>query len=361
MSLLAYSGVSTKVRAMKSHLISDRQLHEMAALEDVRSAADYLKKQPAYADIFSNLDDTKLHRAYIEQLLILSTYRDYTKLYRFSNLAQRRFLDLYFNHYEIMIIKRCLRNVMSHTHAGLDLSVFRDFFERHSRIDLIRLSQVETMPDFFSVLEGSVYAAALNSLPENPPPTLFDYEMRLDMLYFKTLWNTKHKILKQNFGCQLDLLNIQWIYRSLKYYSLSAADIYALLIPVNYKLKRNEIQHMAEAATLEDFFTALEGTYYGSLTPGALAEKPDLDALSEQVMSRIYAGNSRKHPYSIAILAAYLYFKEVEQQKIITTIEGIRYGLGTSEIISLVVKSERGLTFDRKNEISKHYRSESRY
>lgn len=341
MSLLSYSGVSTKVRAMKSHLISDRQLREMAALEDVRSAADYLKNQPAYADIFSDLDDTRLHRSYIEQLLILSTYRDYTKLYRFSNLAQRRFLDLYFNHYEIMIIKRCLRNVMSHTHADLDLSVFRDFFERHSRIDLIRLSQVETMPDFLSVLEGSVYATALNSLPENPPTTLFDYEMRLDLLYFKTLWKID-KILEQSFGCQLDLLNIQWIYRSIKYYSLSAADIYALLIPVNYKLKTNEIQHMAEAATPEDFFAILRDTYYGSLSPAALEEKPDLDALHEQVMNRIYAGNSRKHPYSIAVLAAYLYFKEVEQQKIITTIEGIRYGLGASEIISLVMKSERG-------------------
>ena len=341
MSLLSYSGISTKVRAMKSHLISDRQLREMAALEDVRSAADYLKNQPAYADIFSDLDDTRLHRSYIEQLLILSTYRDYTKLYRFSNLAQRRFLDHYFNHYEIMIIKRCLRNVMSHTHADLDLSVFRDFFERHSRIDLIRLSQVETMPDFLSVLEGSVYAAALNSLPENPPTTLFDYEMRLDLLYFKTLWKID-KILKQSFGCQLDLLNIQWIYRSIKYYSLSAADIYALLIPVNYKLKTNEIRHMAEAATPEDFFAILRGTYYGSLSPAALEEKPDLDALHEQVMNRIYAGNSRKHPYSIAVLAAYLYFKEVEQQKIITTIEGIRYGLGASEIISLVMKSERG-------------------
>lgn len=350
MGLLAYSGVSTKIRAMKSHLISDRQFCEMAALEDVRSAADYLKNQPAYADIFSDLDDTKLHRSHMEQLLILSTYRDYTKLYRFSGLAGRRFLDLYFNHYEIMIIKRSLRNVMSHTHTDLDLSVFRDFFERHSRIDLVRLSQTETLPDFHSALEGSVYAAALNSLPETLPPTLFDYEMRLDLLYFKTLWKIgekmsnkkEHKILEQNFGCQLDLLNIQWIYRSLKYYALSAADIYALLIPVNYKLKTNEIQQLAEAATPEDFFAVLKNTYYGGFLPAVLTKKPDPDALYERVMNRICAANSRKHPYSIAVLAAYLYYKEMEQQKIITVIEGIRYGLETNEIISLVVKNERG-------------------
>lgn len=349
MSLLAYSGISAKVRAMKSHLISDRQFREMAGLEDVRSAADYLKNQPAYVDIFSNLDDSKLHRSYLEQLLILSTYRDFTKLYCFSNLAQRRFLDLYFRHYEITLIKRCLRNVLSNTHGDLNLSVYHAFFERHSQIDIVRLSQAETMADFLSALDGSVYGAAFGGLSENPQPTLFDYEMRLDLLYFRSLWRIEkktlnkkeQKILEQSFGCQLDLINIQWIYRSLKYYSLSAADIFALLIPVNYKLKRNEIQQMAEAATLEDFYGVLKGTCYGTLSPAALAKSPDPDALYEQVMDKIYAGNSRKYPYSIAVLAGYLHFKEAEQRKIITTIEGIRYGLGAGKIISLIEKGRR--------------------
>lgn len=46
MSLLTYSGITTKVRAMQSHLLSEEQFHEMAGLEDVRSAADYLKQLP---------------------------------------------------------------------------------------------------------------------------------------------------------------------------------------------------------------------------------------------------------------------------------------------------------------------------
>ena len=49
MSLLTYSGITTKVRAMESRLFTEAQFREMAALEDVHSAADYLKQQPAYA------------------------------------------------------------------------------------------------------------------------------------------------------------------------------------------------------------------------------------------------------------------------------------------------------------------------
>ena len=67
MSLLTYSGITTKVRAMESRLFTEEQFREMAALEDVHSAADYLKQQPAYAGIFSGLDDSMLHRGNIER------------------------------------------------------------------------------------------------------------------------------------------------------------------------------------------------------------------------------------------------------------------------------------------------------
>ena len=51
MGLLAYSGITTKVRAMESRLLKPEQFRELAEQEDVRSAADYLKEQPAYAEV----------------------------------------------------------------------------------------------------------------------------------------------------------------------------------------------------------------------------------------------------------------------------------------------------------------------
>lgn len=134
MSLLTYSGITTKVRAMESRLFTEEQFREMAALEDVHSAADYLKQQPAYAGIFSGLDDSMLHRGNIERLLTLSLYRDFASLYRFGSLKQRRFLDLYFMHYEIDIMKRALRHVYSKQPAEMDLSEFREFFESIPRL-----------------------------------------------------------------------------------------------------------------------------------------------------------------------------------------------------------------------------------
>ncbi|MDD3253579.1 MAG: V-type ATPase subunit [Lachnospiraceae bacterium] len=346
MSLLTYSGITTKVRAMESHLITDDQFREMAALEDVRSAADYLKLLPAYADFFADLDDTKLHRGFIEQLLTQSEYRDFSKLYRFANLAQRKFLDLYFMHYEITLIKQALRHVIGHRETTLDLSMFQDFFDQHSTIDLVALSQAENLNDFIAHLAGSPYHDLLNRLSDNGLTVSFDYEMQLDLFYFKTLWRLKTKelskqdqrILDQCFGCRLDLLNLQWICRAKRFYSLSSSEIYALLIPVNYRLRTAQVKQLVEAATMDDFYTILKSTAYGTLPDAQLNETPDLKALYQQLLYRIYQNTSRKHPYSIAALDSYLYFKEVEMQRIITTIEGIRYGLGAGEIIALAAK-----------------------
>lgn len=345
-SLLTYSGITTKVRAMESHLITDSQFREMAALESVNSAVEYLRRLPAYTDVFANLDGVELHRGAIEQRLILSQYGDFAKLYRFANLSQRKFLDLYFMHYEIDILKKCFRNSLGHKRLDIDLAVFQDFFEKHSNLDPMKLSTSESIHEFISNLEGSVYYGLLTHLDDTEHPTLFDYEIHLDLLYFKTIWKVKGKYLSRSeqklltrcFGSKLDLLNIQWIYRSKKYYHLQPSDIYSLLIPMNYHLNRDQITKMAEAGTMDEFYSVLKGTFYGRLEALEAADRPDLEHLAETVLDKIYRLTSQQNPYSIATLNSYLYFKEEEIQKIITLIESIRYRVNPDEIISYVVK-----------------------
>ncbi|MDR0925663.1 MAG: V-type ATPase subunit [Hungatella sp.] len=344
--LLSYSGITTKVRAMESHLITDSQFREMAALETVSDAVEYLRRLPAYEGLFANLEGVELHRGAIEQRLILSLYQDFAKLYRFANLTQRKFLDLYFMHFEIDILKKCFRNAMGRNRLDIDLSVFQDFFDKHSRLDLLKLLSSTDLHEFIANLEGSAYYDLLSHLDDRERPTLFDYEVHLDLLYFKAIWKVMGKYLTRKekelltrcFGSKLDLLNVQWIYRSKKYYHLQPADIYSLLIPINYHLNKEEIGKMAETATLEEFYSVLKTTFYGRKSDLEAADMPDLEYLTHEVLDKIYNSTSRQNPYSIATLNSYLYFKEEEIQKIITLIESIRYRVSQDEIISYVVK-----------------------
>lgn len=345
-SLLTYSGITTKVRAMEGRFIKETEFAEMLQLENVSEAVEFLRKNSSYSDFFANMDYYDLHRAAIEELLTLSLYQDFSKLYRFANPNQRKFLDLYFIHYEIVILKKCLRNALSHQSVHLDLSVFQDFFEYHSSLDIQKISSSLSLDEFISNLEGSKYYELIEHLKDNGDITLFDYELKFDLFYFRSLWKNKksmlskkeQKLLSKCFGSNLDLLNIQWIYRSKKYYKLNNNEIYSLLIPVSYRIKKEQLTALIESPTLEDFFILLKNTYYGSLIPIDLSETPDLEKLSEQILNHIYRQTSRKAPYSIAILNSYLYFKEIEIKKIITIIEGIRYGLSPDAINSYVIK-----------------------
>ena len=45
-TLLSYSGLSTKIRAMQSKLMTEKQYQEISQLESVPQVVAYLKKQP---------------------------------------------------------------------------------------------------------------------------------------------------------------------------------------------------------------------------------------------------------------------------------------------------------------------------
>ena len=346
MGLLAYSGITTKVRAMESRLLKPEQFRELAEQEDVRSAADYLKEQPAYAEVFDGLDDTKLHRGYIEQILTQSEYRDFTRLYLFSSMKQRKFLDLYFKHYEVEVIKKLLRHMLGGREGQTDLSMFQGFFEKHSELDLETLCRAKNFSEFTEALEGTVYGKLLSQMQEKGQTGLFDCELKLDLFYFQLLWKlrnkllskTERKILDDCFGSRLDLLNIKWICRARSFYRLSQAEIYALLIPVHYRLRADKVKLLVEAEDDAKFFAVLRETPYGKQEELQTGQMPDIQLLSNQMLNRIYGRTGHRYPHSPAVLDSYLYRKELEMRKIVTALEGIRYGLPASEIMGLLAK-----------------------
>ena len=55
-TLLSYSGLSTKIRAMQSQLMTKKQYQEISQMESVSQIVAYLKKQPGFARLWADLD-----------------------------------------------------------------------------------------------------------------------------------------------------------------------------------------------------------------------------------------------------------------------------------------------------------------
>lgn len=341
-TLLKYSGIVTKVRAMSSHLLTADDYITIANSVSVLDVVAYLKKHPAYEDAFSDLNEQLLHRGDIEKILIQSLYKDYSKLYRFGNSDIREFLLFYLRRYEIDLINYCFRIVFNEYPEPFDLAHKREFFDQYSSISIDMLITSTNIEELVYHLQGTEYYEPLAKLQNQTNATLFDYNLALDLYYYTSLWKNAKKHLKHKelevsnneIGCKIDLLNLQWIHQAKMYYSLSISEIYALLIPINYHLSKEQFKALVEAPTIDDFNNLVLQTYYGKRY--ARHKIVSLEHMYKTCLVQCYKKDCRDSPYSLAPVTMYLYQKEEEIRKITTALECIRYEIDPSESLNYI-------------------------
>ena len=154
----------------------------MAALESVPEAVDFLRSIPTYSDIFPDMDSEDLHRGTIERLLAGALYRDYARLYRFAGIKQRQFFKLYFMHFEIDILKSCLRNAAANQPVPVGLYRYEDFFRSHSKLNLAAIGTAATTDEFIESLEGTIYYPLLAGIRDSGDGVHLDVYKRQSVL-----------------------------------------------------------------------------------------------------------------------------------------------------------------------------------
>ena len=318
---------------MSAKLLKEEDFKALSEFQSVPEVVSHLKEFPAYRDILSLLDDTDLHRGKIEKVLIQPLYEDYTKLYRFSGLEQRKFLKLYLKRYEVELVNYCFRIIFNHYQKPFDLDYKKQFFNRYSQISIDRLIEAKNIRELTEGLRNTEYYLPLSKLLDAGAADLFDFDLALNLYYFSSVWKEKKKILKKKeleiftkeAGTQIDLLNLQWICRSKKYYDMQPADIYALLIPIHFHIPPEELKNLTEVSGIKEFNARVLGGYYGKRY--RMEDVDSIEQMYRECLRRLYLTERRRDPYSIASLTAYLFYKEEEIQRLITIMERVRYGL----------------------------------
>lgn len=333
-NLKEYSGLTTKIRAMRGQLIKKEEYIKLAELSTISEFVEHLKKYKGYQDIFEGVNTEQIHRGTLEKIMSYSVYKDFSKIYKFSNINQRKFLKLYFIKYEISVIKRAIRSVgTGEKFTGTDKAY--DIFCNYSDIDISSINSAKTIDGIIEKLKGTIYYESLVLVSGYTQKSIFDYEMALDVFYFSYFWKKRRSFkgseLKNiiNFiGTEIDSLNVLWIYRAKKYYRLSPAQIYSMIIPVNYKLKKEMIISLVESQEMTDFNAELEKIPFLNKM-GKEKEAGGLQNLEESYTRLVKRLNHKfftMDPYSLACINVYLYDKNEEIVKLIKIAESIRYG-----------------------------------
>lgn len=345
--LTAYSGMTTKIRAMKKKLLSPEQYEEITHFTTVAELISFLQTIPSYSGVLAGMDPALAHRGEVESKMNFSTYSDFSKIYHFAGNSQKRYLEFYFMQYEISILKACMRNIMD-SRTEVDPVLTDKHFKRHTKIDIDKLTASVTIDEFIENLAGTIYEKPLKNIQRLENPSLFDYEMSLDLFFFEYIWNHQDlfvpkdetKQFRELFGSQMDLLNILWIYRCKNYYTLSESQIYSILVPVYYHLDKSDIKRFVAAENNNELFELICDSYYGK-TYGFNGS----DSMESQfggILNTINMKAFKEAPYSIASISAYFHLKDLEVAKVVTAMECIRYGY-KPEVIAQYIDQKRGV------------------
>ncbi len=342
-NMLSYSGINTKIRAMSSNLISRDEFQKLAGLDSTVDFITFLKNHPGYHEIFKKYDEHELHRFDAERIFIYGFYHDYAKIYRFANQDQRRDLELIFLRHEVTILKNCIHRIYNNE-TTYDLSLFKEFFDRHSDFDINALSSSRSLEEYIRQLKDTEFYPMFAKLQNSSAVNTFDYEMQLDIYYFKRMWKIKGKLVHgdtlkavtDRLGTEIDLLNIMWSYRSKITYDINPADLLSYVIPVNYKLSKDQLVKLIKATTLDEFFTLLKTTYYKGIIPSLV--DGTIEVTYNNILNKIYKEYKAKYPASMTAVNYYLHQKESEIARLTTALECIRYGLDPKERLKYILQ-----------------------
>ena len=338
-NLRTYSGITTKIRAMQAKLLTEADYENIANLKTVPEVIEYLKEKPAYTKSINRMDTSLYHRGDVEKVLTQSFYDDYTRIFRFVGMEQKKFLKAYWKRYEIDLINYCLRIVFNHYDVPFDIDYKKEIFDKYSQLSVSKLVLSKNVEELIDNLKGTEYYSPLQTLRESGAATLYDYDLTLELYYFSVMWKEEKRLLKgkerdifiKDYGMRIDLTNIRWIYRAKKYYNMLPPDIYMMMIPIQYRFSKEEFKAMVEAPTVEEFIKQVGLTRYGNKL--TFEEGHMLEQQSREILKAAYLSDRRHNPYSVATMNAYLFLKEEEIRKIVSALECIRYGLSSRDIL----------------------------
>lgn len=341
-----YGRVIAKIKAMSKNFLTHEDFEHILAFSSPADMVGFLQDNPSYNKALSKADiDTLIHRGNIEHLLKLAALDDFMKLYHMSGNSCRRFMKIYFKRYEINILKECLNQVFDHRDISYDINIMSDFLRSHTMVDIDKLSQSKSEEEFLDALANSEYFDATKHLEKNTDAELFDYEIALDLYYFRQLWVKKNMLfssddrraLKSILGSIFDILNIIWIYRSKTYYNFPTANIQSFLIPECRYLDKDTRNELLSCENASDMNSLLSNHYY--FKKYGITDVSSLEANYSHITKTIFIHNIANSPWSVAPLYYYMFRKEREVIRLTVALECIRYGLPVSESIKKVEKA----------------------
>ena len=323
--------------------------HDIDILLNSRSLSEiaiYLKSNTRYGTALSNVDERLTHRGQLETELNRMLFGQFEALCRYEISVGEHLANFVLNRMELKQFLSFLQYLNS-GHPQDYIFTLPYFFEKHTDVNLMKLSQIRSFSEFTEHIKKSIYYDAIKNIKCDNGR--FDYALVENLMYSK-LYDSAlaacrkyysgqaQKQLLDLFGTEIELHNVMTIYRLKKYYKASADFISSMLYPYSGRISRRTMTRMAAAESADEVLSIF-------LTATAYRREVNMELISRHHIDNVFRElrYKRAHHYMhfstnpSVVLLSYMILTETELTEIVTIIEGVRYGLTPERISELIV------------------------
>lgn len=337
-----FAAVNTKIKAMDALLLNEEAYETLITLKEPEEILRYLKKTPAYGDIIE-LKEGTIDIDAEERRLRGDLIEKYERLGHYFSDHYKKFYKTMFMRFEIEDIKLFLRTFLRQE----DVSFLKKhlYQTRYHQLEFMALTKVNSIENFVEALKGTPYYNLIKYyLVEDSDKMMFYMEMSLDHYYFNTLHkqlsefsNEDELALTEALGQNVDLQNLQWIYRGLKYYGLSSEELLNYTLHVGYYLKYKDLKELCYSKDIEALVKKIQDSKYGFLFKGEGHNEIFFELKMERYILKLMLALQKKHPMTFMDTIVYMHRKEYEIRDIFTLMETKRYHASIEDVRRFLV------------------------
>ncbi|NLM06838.1 MAG: V-type ATPase subunit, partial [Tissierellia bacterium] len=243
-----FSAVNTKVRAMRANMLKDEDYIALMHCSNLEEMIKYLKDKTRYSLVLNNTNSyTDINLFEID--LMSYSLHELSRLLGYFSGPYREFLDAFRLYYDIRIVKSLIRRLLN---DGLEAykQELKSKIKFLSKADINSMLDVKNFQEFVQSLSIKPIKTILEEVQTREGVDfLFNLEMSLDRFYFYHLREKALNLDKENKNIVLDsldenidLLNIEWIYRGIVFYKLNPDELINYTIGYGKEFDFNDIQ-----------------------------------------------------------------------------------------------------------------------
>lgn len=331
-SVSRFSAVNAKVRALEGRMVNEKQITELLKCKSYKEGLYYLTDNTVYGRALKHYEIENIHRGQLEHILKKEYVKIFDKFIHYFTGDYKELIKIFFIRFEADDIKVIIRNKFIKKFKT-DIETLASYGSSLNTVDYNKLIKADSIEKVINELKYTVYFKYIsNLLTEIYKEGFFIMETALDRVFFlylkkfiNKLATEDSRILKRINGINIDLINLQWIFRVKRFYGLTPEVILASCINEGYKLGKNKLKDLSYAKSIDEFYALVEMTPYKSIFVEAESNEYLLEREILSYLKKLFLQYKREYKTNISVLISYFELSYMEMRDVISIIENIRY------------------------------------